>query len=102
MRFECETHGELDRVTVDGYILAHYMQGLTPREVEGITVSVEAPEDGDLAPEHVSADEESYLERFADWRRKAAAAFDKGDAIDLGLECPECGSPETVRMVRPA
>lgn len=100
MKFKCTTHGELDEVIVKGYSIGHSTERMTELDLEGLEFRVSAS-DSPMSVDDVSCDRERYMEKFADWEEQIVGAFDDGDAIDLGLICPECGGlTETVRLER--
>lgn len=100
MRFKCIEHGEIDQVQVDGYTIGHMTKHVNELDLEGIQFTVENPQGDELEPEHVKHDAGKYLQKFKSVEQQIVDAFDGADGIDLGLECPDCGFPETVRIER--
>lgn len=78
MRFQCQTHGELDELHLDGYSIAHNPEvKASERDLEGITFVIDSPQGGEVQAEHVHPEEsmaESYLEKFSGWDEDIARA----------------------------
>lgn len=99
MRFNCTEHGNIDEVTADGYSLGHRTPNMNELDLEGITFTISSPEGDELTTNHISSEAGEYLQKFSNPYKQIVTAFEEYDAISLGLQCPDCDYPETVRIV---
>lgn len=103
MKLECVEHGELENVDVLGYSVGHWPGRLMGTDLEGTRFTIDVSSDT-VTEDDISSNAEDYLAKFAGWREQIVDGIngdaDAGDAIDMGLICPECGRHrETVRIV---
>lgn len=99
MEFRCTNCDDyVGPVTVDGYVIAHMTENLSPPDLERVTFEIESSE-GDVDKEDVSSEDENYLEKFSSPYEEIAEAMNgRVDAVDLGIKCPDCGGMETIEM----
>lgn len=100
MQVSCQVHGDMEEFTVDGYTIGHHTRQLNARDLEGTEFLVEPVERERLSEDNITIKSgRSYLRKYENVEEQVAEALYDGDAIDLGINCPDCGHPENVELL---